>query len=432
MLKLSERKPQEVYLERFILMALLLVPAVFLQGTRTALVAVTSVLSCMIIDAVCCKLRKIKYDIKDATVPFWGLAAAMMMPSTISVGLIILSSILCIAVGKHLFGGSDNIIFCPPAISTAFLIICYPSDMLEFARYGEKAAAFSAYTGSFSRSIEYTLNLHGTPVTSIGDVFMGFVSGPVGTVYIMIILVCGLCMALRRSANAFVMLPCLLTVGIMEFFFPRTGVTGWTGAAYELCSEYLIFGTVFLAAEPYRIPKLRAGKILYGIVLGYMTVMFRAFGKTEGAFIFALLIMGALCGSLDRLVENVVYWKKTYLNSFEKSKKQVQHGQPKLTDTQEIVLPEKYRFNTPPIDGKITKKKRTRKPAENALKGSFNGGGEENGVIAEMTDLTDVPDLQEQADGGIITDIHSYSLNFGENDSTPKIPEAEEDKTDEQ
>ncbi len=381
MLKFSEREPRGVYLERFVIMAFLLVPAVFLQGTRAALVAVISVLSCMITDALCCLMRRIKYDVKDSTVPFWGLAAAMMMPSTISAGLIILSSILCVAVGKHLFGGSDNIIFCPPAISTAFLIICYPADMLYFAKYGEKVAAFSQYSGTFSRSIEYSLTLHGVPSQSIGDILMGFAPGPIATVYIIIILVCGLCMAFRRSNSGFVIFPCLLTASLLAFLFPRTGMTGFASAAYELSSEYLVFGTVFLAAEPYRIPQRTAGKIIYGVMLGYITMMFRMFGKTEGAFIFALLIMGALCSSLDRVVENVVYWKKTYLNSFEKSKKQIQHGTPKLTDTQEIVLPEKYRFNTPPIDGKVTKIKRGR----HSEKSSGKDGSQitENTVKAE-------------------------------------------------
>ena len=57
-------------------------------------------------------------------------------------------------------------------------------------------------------------------------------------------------------------------------------------------------------------------------------------------------------------MENVSYWSKSYLNSYEKSVAQVQRGKVKLTDTQEIILPKKYRFNTPPIDGEIKKHRR--------------------------------------------------------------------------
>ena len=364
MIKLTEREPRKVYLERFVIMALLLVPSVFLQGARSAFVAVFSVLSCMIIDALCCLLRKKRYDIKDAAVPFWGLAAAMMMPATIPIGMIVLSSLICVIIGKHLFGDSDNIIFSPPAISTAFLLICYPAEMLYFPKYGEKVAIFGEYTGAVSRSVDYSLNLHGVPSQSLGDTIMGLGSGPIGAVFTGIILICGICMAFRRSSSGLVSLPCFLTAGLLAFFFPRAGISGFQSVVYELSSGYIAFATVFIAAEPYRIPQKTAGKILYGIMLGCTTMMFRFYGQTEGSCIFALLILGALCSSFDRVVENVVYWKKNYLNTFEKSKANIQSGTVKLTDTQEIELPEKYRYNTPPIDSKITKIKRPHKDEE--------------------------------------------------------------------
>ncbi len=359
MLKLSPREPRAVYLERLLIMTLLLVPSVFLQGTRSLYTVLMSVLTCMITDALCCFLRRIRYDMADFAVPFWGMGAALMMPATIPTGLIILSSIICVAVGKHLFGGSDNIIFCPPAISATFLIICYPADMLYFPRYGEKAAAFAQYAGTLTRSAEYYLNLRSVPSQSVSDTLIGLVAGPIGAVYAGVIFVCGVCMALHRSSSAFVTLPGVLTAGLLAFLFPRAGITGLQSAAYELSSGYFLFGLVFLAAEPHRIPQTNAGKIIYGMMLGYTTMMFRVFGQTEGGFLFALLITCALCDSFDRVVDNMVYWKKTYLNSFEKSKTQVQGGSAlKLTDTQEIVLPEKYRFNMPPIDSKITGRKR--------------------------------------------------------------------------
>lgn len=395
MIKLAEREPRRVYLERTVIMALLLVPSVFLQGTRSLLVAALSVLSCVITDALCSLIRRKKYDAKDSAVPFWGLAAAMMMPATIPVGLIILSSVLCVAVGKHLFGDSDNIIFCPPAISTAFLIICYPAEMLYFPRFGDKAAAFAEYTGTLSRSTEYTLNLHSIPSQSLGDIVMGLVSGSVASSFFVIIMVCGLCMMLRRTNSALVTLPCLLTAGLLAFFFPRASVSGLESVVYELSSEYFAFTTVFLAAEPYRIPQSKAGKIIYGAAFGYITMMFRVFGLTEGGSVFALLITCALTDSFDRFVENMVYWKKTYLNSFEKNKKQVQKGTPKLTDTQEIILPEKYRFNTPPIDGKITRHRR-KKAEDDSFKNDLEDNTEKLRIYGETPKFTEEENNDEQ------------------------------------
>lgn len=359
MTRIADREPRQVYLERLIFLAALTVLSERMQGARVAVVCALSVILCMAADALCCKMRKIKYDFKAPEVPFWGLAAALMMPASVPYSLVLQSAVICVMIGKHMFGASDNIVFCPPAISTAFLTICYPAEMLYFPKYGEHYPIFGSFDGLLTRSAEYSLKAGFLPAGSVTDILMGSVPGAIGTVYILVILVCGICLAVRRGNSLCAMGTCLGVCGLMAFLFPRVNVGGWQSVLYELTSGYLIFGTVFLAAEPYRLPMRTMGRVIYGAVLGYVTMMFRFFGQTEGSFLFALLITCALNSSFDRIVDNLAYWKKTYVNSFEKNKTQIEKGSaPKLGDTQEIVLPDKYRYNMPPIDGKIKRKRR--------------------------------------------------------------------------
>ena len=368
MTNVSTRKPSQIYFERLVFMAALLIPAAFMQGPRVLLTAALSTGLCMLTDLVCCRIRKLPYDVKDTAVPFWGLAAALLMPSGIPLALVVFSSVICIALGKHIFGGSDNIVFSPPAIAAAFLIICYPSDMLYYARAGEQFPVFGEFGGTLVHSTEYFLRLGNIPTATVSELLLGNIPGAVGTVNILVIAVCGVCLLIRRDNSICAVLSCLATAAALAFFFPRAEMSGWESVMYELSSGCLFFGTVFMAAEPYLVPKKLASRIMYGVVLGYTTMMFRYFGQTECCFVFALLITGALTGCFDRIVDNLSYWKKNYISSFEKSKSMVQHGDIKLTDTQEIVLPEKYRYNTPPIDGEIKKKRRK----------SGKEGGDEN------------------------------------------------------
>lgn len=357
MTNLTSREANSVYLERLIFMTLLLVASAYLQGGRVILIAVLSVLLCMIVDAICCFLRKIQYNIKDMAVPFWGIGMAAMMSSATSIPAVILGSVICIAVGKHMFGASDNIVFSPPAIAAAFMMICYPADMLYFTKFGEKYPISGEWTGTFARSADYSLKMGNPPTGSIFDILLGRVPAAIATGYILIIAICCVCLVIRRSNSLGAILSCFAVVGIMAFFFPRTdSVSKAMSIFYELTSGYVFFGTVFLAAEPYRMPQRPMGRVLYGAVLGYITMMFRFYGQTEGSFLFALLITTALTNSFDRVIDNLIYWKKTYLNSFEKNKNRVQRGEIKITDTQEIEIPEKYKYNTPPIDGKIKKR----------------------------------------------------------------------------
>lgn len=358
MISIPVREPRKAYTERLIFMAALLIPAVFLMGPRVLVVSALTTGVCMLTDRACCALRRIRYDIKDMAVPFWGLCAAMLMPADIPYGLAALAAVVIAALGKHVFGASDNIVFSPPAIAAALLIICYPAQMLSYPKFGERAPIFAEYTGAVVRSLEYTLRLGNVPTASWLDILLGTVPGAIGAVSILIILVCGVCLMARGATSPAAALSCLGVCALLAFFYPRAECSGLMSVFYELSSGYLLFGVFFMAAEPHLLPKRFAARIMYGAALGYTTMMFRNFGQTEGSFVFALVIVSALSCSFDTIVENISYWSKSYLNSFEKSVSQVQRGNVKLTDTQEIVLPEKYRYNTPPIDGEIKKHKR--------------------------------------------------------------------------
>ena len=94
MISLPLREPRKAYTERLIFMAALLIPAVFMMGARTLFVSALSVGACMLTDRIACAIRKKRYDIKDAAVPFWGLCAAMLMLASITYGLVVFSAVV--------------------------------------------------------------------------------------------------------------------------------------------------------------------------------------------------------------------------------------------------------------------------------------------------------------------------------------------------
>lgn len=358
---INMRNPRKLYMERFVFMVALLIPAVFRGGVRPLIVCALCVVFCMLCDWICCKIRKIRYDAKDPAVWCWGLTVGMLMPAGIPFQLTMVAAVICIAVGKHIFGGNENLMFCPPAIAAAFLIICYPGDMLYYPKAGEMIPVFSEYEGTLTRSVEYTIKLGTVPTQSMLDIFLGNTPGAIGAVNILIILVIGVCMLIKHSTSFTAMISCLASVCAISAVYPRIDVPPLMSVFYELSSGFLLFGIIFMSAEPYLLPKRRAARVIYGVVLGYTVMMFRYFGQVEGCFVFALLITNALSPCFDTIVENILYWKKNYISSFEGNKTKAQQGSIKLTDTQEIQLPEKYRYNTPPIDGKVKRHKR-RKP----------------------------------------------------------------------
>ncbi len=379
---ITMRNPRKLYMERFVFMAALLIPAVFRGGVRPLAVCAVCVIFCMLTDWVCCRIRRIKYDAKDPAVLFWALACAMLMPSGISFVLAALASVICIALGKHIFGGNENLVFSPPAIAAAFMVICYPGDMLYYPKAGEIFPVFSEYGGTLTRSVEYSLKLGSVPSQSVVDILLGNVPGAFGTVNILVIAVIGVCMLIKHSTSFVAAISCIATVSVIAALYPRADVSPLMSVFYELSTGCLLFGIIFMAAEPYILPKRRAARAIYGIVLGYTVMMFRYFGKVELSFVFALLITNALSCCFDTIVENVLWWKKNYISSFEGSKNKAQQHSIKLTDTQEIELPEKYRYNMPPIDGKVKRQKR-KKPIAAPITDEPDEPNEPNGESGE-------------------------------------------------
>ena len=71
---------------------------------------------------------------------------------------------------------------------------------------------------------------------------------------------------------------------------------------WHLCAGGLLFGAFFMATDPVTSPTSNAGKWLYGILIGAVTVLIRNFtGYVEGVT-FAILLGNIVAPILDEIV----------------------------------------------------------------------------------------------------------------------------------
>lgn len=70
---------------------------------------------------------------------------------------------------------------------------------------------------------------------------------------------------------------------------------------YELLTGTLLFAGVFLVNEPVTRPRVTKAHFAYGVLMGFMAMMFRYFGTYDNSVCFAVLGVNALTGFLDRL-----------------------------------------------------------------------------------------------------------------------------------
>ena len=103
----------------------------------------------------------------------------------------------------------------------------------------------------------------------------------------------------------------LITCGLIAFFFPRqVGLADSTlfsslmpcrrGIRDELHTGAMLFCAVFLLNEPYTCAHHHLGRILYGVLVGAITMGFRYYGVYETGVCFALLTVNSISGWMDR------------------------------------------------------------------------------------------------------------------------------------
>ncbi|MDR2531323.1 MAG: RnfABCDGE type electron transport complex subunit D [Oscillospiraceae bacterium] len=364
-----KRKPRHIYGDQLLFLLVLLGMAVLQSGTRSFGLAFVAVLTSVAVDILCCYFTRKIYNPRDLSTFTSGLCLALMSPATLPFSLLVFGSALAIGV-KHIFGGKDNYIFNPTAVAFAFLIICYPANMLLFPAVGENLPLLGDVPVPTSVGIENFLLRRGAfPAIAPLDILLGNFPGPIGTTHVLIIIISAVCLLLRRSVSFVVTVSFLSVITISRLLFPLyDDVIG--ALVRELVGGYLLFALLFLANDPQTIPKTVFGRLYYGVLLGVLTIVFRGGddgifkSRVEGWFIFALLIANSLSCRMDiaaarvsagaaRLADSL----KEKLSAYERFSEDAKSGKiydGDLTATMEIDL-DLSNYHMPAIDNKVIK-----------------------------------------------------------------------------
>ena len=162
-----------------------------------------------------------------------------------------------------------------------------------------------------SSAIEDTLRSGG--MLNIGSLALGLgeYAAPMGTGAALVILACGLFLWTQKDAHMSASISFLVTCAVIAFFFPRQA--GLADSAVlsnilprlqcvrdELLTGAILFSAVFLINEPYTCVHHRMGRVLYGVLVGVVSMGFRYYGVYETGVCFALLAVNSVSAWIDR------------------------------------------------------------------------------------------------------------------------------------
>jgi len=269
-------------------------------GVRALLVALVSMASAIVAEAVFSLILGRGFTVKDGSAAVTGLLLALTLPASVPYWMAAAGSAFAIVVAKVLCGGIGQNIFNPALAGRAFLLILWPSWLVRYAAPG----AVLPLTGSTVDMVTSSTPLHdmvmpSLPDASLMDMFLGNIGGTIGEVCALALLLGGAWLVYRKVISLRIPVAYLGTVAVLTLVFARTG-NPFVWMLYSLLGGGVMIGAIFMATDYATSPVTAKGQILYGIGCGGLTVLFRYFGLYPEGVTYAILIMNACAWGFDR------------------------------------------------------------------------------------------------------------------------------------
>ncbi len=288
--------------ERFICLAALIVTAFFLYGIRVLAIVAVAFICALISDLLVRIVRSNAYVERDLSSYIIALTLILMFPASIGFDVVITSTFSAIMIGKYAFGGLHHYPFNPAAVGFTVAVASWPEQIFRYPVPFRELPLIPDETLTLISANSATLKNGGLPSTSTLDMLTGNFAGPMGATFIIIIVASGILLGFRRRISISIVLTFLLTFSALNLLFPRASDVNLLDLLrYELTSGMLLFACVFIISDLVVAPKRLPGRLIFGVVLAIIVVIFNNFGAFEIGICFSVIIAGALSGFFDKV-----------------------------------------------------------------------------------------------------------------------------------
>ena len=293
------------------LMPALLVSFIYF-GLGSVVVTTTSVAACAFFEWAISKyiLKQGKNTVMDGSAILTGLLLAFNLPSNLPIWIILIGALFAIGVAKMSFGGLGNNLFNPALVGRAALLVACPAQMTSWPQAGQLTSYLDAETGATPLALMKEAIKRGDAsvldqLPSSLDLFIGNHpdgAGAMGEICALA-LILGLCYMLWKKIITW-----HIPVSIIGTVFVFAGLLHLANPAYAdpvsvILSGGLMLGAIFMATDYVTSPMTPKGQIIYGVAIGFLTVVIRNWGAYPEGMSFAILIMNAFTPLINNYVK---------------------------------------------------------------------------------------------------------------------------------
>ncbi|MBR5404137.1 MAG: RnfABCDGE type electron transport complex subunit D [Bacteroidales bacterium] len=284
-----------------------LIPAVICSfvfyGWREILLMAVSVASCVLLEWAITKymLRK-PSTIGDLSAVITGILLALNLPYSTPWWVVMIGAVVAIGVAKMTFGGIGQNIWNPALVGRVFLLVSFPTYMTTWGAPKGFVDAVSGPTplGAIQEGLMQGASVQElTSAFNYKDLLFANLGGSAGEACALALLAGFVYLCCRKVIKPWITLSIFGTVALTSLIFWGIDPSRFTDPLFNLLTGGLILGACFMATDYVTSPMSLWGGVIFGVGIGFLTMMIRYFGSYPEGVSFAILIMNSVVPLLN-------------------------------------------------------------------------------------------------------------------------------------
>lgn len=285
-------------------------------GSRYALQAILLLVCSLVTTLVCeflfAKIRKRdpKKEIQNSFGWVTAIILTLMVPISTRPYALIISTAFAIIFGKMLFGGFGHNIFNPAAVGRAVIFATFTGASTNLVTSATPTALIANSYGWVPANAD-ALDGFLSQVGGWSSLFLGTYPGALGETFTIAIVLIGIFLIVRKIIDWRVPVVYLGTIFVMTAIVAIiTGVGSYHSIpgfiwypVLHLILGGVVFGAFFMLTDPVTSPTSAAGRTIFALGAGILTVLIRLTGNLPEGCLYSILLMNMMTPLIESLLD---------------------------------------------------------------------------------------------------------------------------------
>ena len=256
------------------------VASILFFGVRALLVEVVCVAVAVACEWAFEKITNRPVTILDLSAAVTGLLLALNLPVDIPVWQAMFGSFVAVIVVKQFFGGIGQNFANPAITARVIMLVAFSGAMTSWA--------VPAFADATSAATPLAVIAGGEgQLPSLLQMFLGARGGSMGETSCLALLIGGIYLVYRKVISWHTPVAFIGTVLVLTALLGQQPL-------YQVMAGGLFIGAIFMATDYTTSPPTPAGKLIFGVGCGLITVLIRVWGNYPEGVSFSILLMNIL------------------------------------------------------------------------------------------------------------------------------------------